>query len=56
MEFIGRIVRHFCKKKSSTVSDCLEKYQIRYTFLRTKSVTKKQMNKCMTEIQGPGRI
>ena len=24
--------------------------------LRTKSVTKKQMNTCMAEIQGPGRI
>ena len=24
--------------------------------LRTETVTKKQMNKCMAEIQGPGRV
>ena len=27
-----------------------------WEFLQTKSVTKKQMNKCMAEIQGSGRI
>ena len=45
---------------AEVVLSCLElftsSYQLTVRFLRTKSATKKEMNKCMAEMYDPGGI